>query len=41
MTELRRCDPRTPAIALAGFGSVEKAVAIVHDLKAFWFWKSR
>ncbi len=37
MTELRRRDSPTPVIALTGFGSVEKAVAIVHDLKAFWF----
>src|SRR5580658_8198452 len=27
----------TPAIALTGFGSMEKALAAVHDLKAFWF----
>jgi DNA-binding NtrC family response regulator len=27
----------TPAIALTGFGSMEKAVSAVHDLKAFWF----
>jgi DNA-binding NtrC family response regulator len=27
----------TPAIALTGFGSLEKALAAVHDLKAFWF----
>src|SRR3984885_12144722 len=31
-----RGDP-TPAIALTGFGSMEKALAAVHDLKAFWF----
>ena len=37
MTELRRRESHTPVIALTGFGSVEKAVAIVHDLKAFWF----
>ena len=29
-------DP-TPAIALTGFGSIEKAISAVHDLKAFWF----
>jgi DNA-binding NtrC family response regulator len=28
---------RTPAIALTGFGSMEKALSAVHDLKAFWF----
>ncbi len=27
----------TPAIALTGFGSMEKALSVVHDLKAFWF----
>jgi DNA-binding NtrC family response regulator len=27
----------TPAIALTGFGSMEKALLAVHDLKAFWF----
>ena len=27
----------TPAIVLSGFGSTEKAVSAVHDLKAFWF----
>jgi DNA-binding NtrC family response regulator len=27
----------TPAIVLTAFGSLEKAVSAVHDLKAFWF----
>src|SRR5579883_1083068 len=27
----------TPAIALTGFGSMEKALFAVHDLNAFWF----
>jgi DNA-binding NtrC family response regulator len=27
----------TPAIALTGFGSMEKALSVVHDLGAFWF----
>ena len=27
----------TPAIVLTGFGSMEKALSAVHDLKAFWF----
>jgi DNA-binding NtrC family response regulator len=27
---------RTPTIVLTGFGSVEKAISVVHDLKAFW-----
>jgi DNA-binding NtrC family response regulator len=37
---LRRLQERgdlTPAIALTGFGSIEKALSAVHDLKAFWF----
>ncbi|MGA3079739.1 MAG: sigma-54 dependent transcriptional regulator, partial [Bryobacteraceae bacterium] len=27
----------TPAIALTGFGSMDKALSAVHDLKAFWY----
>src|SRR5450432_629916 len=27
----------TPAIVLTAFGSMEKALSAVHDLKAFWF----
>jgi DNA-binding NtrC family response regulator len=27
----------TPAIALTAFGSMEKALSVVHDLSAFWF----
>jgi DNA-binding NtrC family response regulator len=27
----------TPAIVLTGFGSMEQAISIVHDLAAFWF----
>jgi DNA-binding NtrC family response regulator len=27
----------TPAIALTGFGSIDKALTAIHDLKAFWF----
>jgi len=27
----------TPAIVLTGFGSLEKAISVVHELKAFWF----
>jgi DNA-binding NtrC family response regulator len=37
---LRRLKERgdlTPAIALTGFGSMEKALSAVHDLRAFWF----
>lgn len=29
-------DP-TPAVVLTGFGSIDKAVSIVHDYHAFWF----
>jgi DNA-binding NtrC family response regulator len=29
-------DP-TPAIVLTGMGSIEQAVSVVHDLRAFWF----
>jgi DNA-binding NtrC family response regulator len=35
-TLLERGD-RTPAIVLTGFGSMNQAVSIVHDLQAFWF----
>jgi DNA-binding NtrC family response regulator len=28
---------RTPTIVLTGFGSIEKAISVVHDLRAFWF----
>jgi DNA-binding NtrC family response regulator len=28
---------RTPTIVLTGFGSTEKAISVVHDLRAFWF----
>jgi DNA-binding NtrC family response regulator len=39
--ELLRCLKErgnlTPAIALTGFGSLEKALSAVHDLKAFWY----
>ena len=31
-----RGDP-TPAIALTGFGKMEKALSAVHELKAFWY----
>src|SRR5438128_1672331 len=27
----------TPAIVLSGFGDVNHAVSVVHDLRAFWF----
>jgi DNA-binding NtrC family response regulator len=35
-TMLDRGDP-TPAIVLTGFGNMDQAVSIVHDLRAFWF----
>ncbi|MGA3203786.1 MAG: sigma-54 dependent transcriptional regulator, partial [Bryobacteraceae bacterium] len=28
---------QTPAIVLTGAGSIDKAISIVHDLRAFWF----
>ena len=28
---------RTPTIVLTAFGSIDKAISVVHDLKAFWF----
>jgi len=37
---LRRLKERgdlTPAIVLTGFGSMDKALSAVHDLKAYWF----
>jgi DNA-binding NtrC family response regulator len=27
----------TPTIVMTGFGSIDKAISVVHDLKAFWF----
>jgi DNA-binding NtrC family response regulator len=27
----------TPAVVLTGFGSIREALAIIHDLRAFWF----
>jgi DNA-binding NtrC family response regulator len=27
----------TPTIVLTGFGNIEKAISIIHDLRAFWF----
>jgi DNA-binding NtrC family response regulator len=37
---LRRMNERVesiPAIVLTAFGSIDKAISVVHDLKAFWF----
>src|SRR5579863_9434637 len=28
---------RTPTVVLTAFGSIEKAISVVHDLKAFWY----
>jgi DNA-binding NtrC family response regulator len=28
---------RTPTIVLTGFGSIDQAISVVHELKAFWF----
>src|SRR5213593_3830799 len=35
--ELKAHGDLTPVIVLTGFGSIEKALTAVHDLKAFWF----
>jgi len=37
LRHLKERGDTTPAIALTGFGSMEKALSAVHDLKAFWF----
>ena len=37
LKELAARGDRTPTIVLTGFGSIEQAISIVHDLKAFWF----
>jgi len=37
LRHLKASGDLTPAIALTGFGSMEKALSAVHDLKAFWF----
>jgi DNA-binding NtrC family response regulator len=37
LRQLKEHGNLTPAIALTGFGSMEKALSAVHDLKAFWF----
>jgi DNA-binding NtrC family response regulator len=37
LRHLRERGDLTPAIALTGFGSMEKALSVVHDLGAFWF----
>src|SRR5579862_3851903 len=37
LRKLKERGDLTPAIALTGFGSMEKALSAVHDLKAFWY----
>ncbi len=37
LKELAARGNRIPIIVLTGFGSVDQAISIVHDLKAFWF----
>jgi len=37
LKELAAHGSRIPAIVLTGFGSIDQAISIVHDLKAFWF----
>jgi DNA-binding NtrC family response regulator len=37
LKELAAHGDRTPAIVLTAFGSIDRAISIVHDLKAFWF----
>jgi DNA-binding NtrC family response regulator len=37
LRHLKQRGDLTPAIALTGFGSIEKALSVIHDLKAFWF----
>ena len=37
LQELTARGDRTPTIVLTGFGGIEQAIPIVHDLKAFWF----
>jgi DNA-binding NtrC family response regulator len=37
LKELSARGDRTPTIVLTAFGSIDRAISIVHDLKAFWF----
>ena len=37
LKQLQEHGDLTPAIMLTGFGSMEKALTAVHDLKAFWY----
>ena len=37
LKELAARGDRTPAIVLTGLGTLDQAVSVVHDLRAFWF----
>ncbi|HUI77415.1 MAG TPA: sigma-54 dependent transcriptional regulator [Bryobacteraceae bacterium] len=37
LKELAARGDRTPTVVLTAFGSIDKAISFVHDLKAFWF----
>src|SRR4029077_5963618 len=37
LKELAARGDRTPTIVLTAFGSIDRAISMVHDLKAFWF----
>ena len=37
LRHLKEHGDQTPAIVLTGFGSIDKALSAVHELKAFWF----
>ena len=37
LKELAARGDRTPTVVLTAFGSIDQAISIVHDLKAFWF----
>ena len=37
LRHLKESGDLTPAIVITAFGSIEKALSVVHDLKAFWF----
>jgi DNA-binding NtrC family response regulator len=37
LKELAARGDLTPTVVLTGFGSIDRAISVVHDLKAFWF----
>ena len=37
LKELAHRGDRTPTVVLTGFGSLDQAISLVHDLNAFWF----